>query len=263
MAPFLDALRDRVVIGDGAMGTELLKRGVPLGSPLGELNLSRPDWVKGVHREYAEAGAELHRTNTFTANRVRLRASGLESATREINLAGARLAREASGGRAHVLGSVGPLSDLGGAAEDVRRAFEEQCRALAEGGCDGLILETFTEFADLRQAVAAARTTGLPVVAQVALKEGKAKGVEEVAADVIGINCMDPEEAERAIRSVRGALLSTFPSAGPPQDGRYPVSPDQFEARVGRWVELGVRLVGGCCGTTPAHIRALAKGMGR
>lgn len=259
MAGFLEALRTRVVLGDGAMGTELRHRQPAFGTPIDHFNLICSDLVREVHRDYRAAGAEVLKTNTFTANRIRLRSHSLEAETREINLAGARLAREASEGRAHILGSVGPLSDRDLTREESGKAYEEQCRALAEGGCDGLLLETFTDLPDLRRAVSAARATGLPVVAQVALKQG----MEEVGADVVGINCLDPEEALGAIRSIRGTLLSCSPSAGLPELGRYPVSPDAFAAGAGRLVELGVRLIGGCCGTTPAHIRALARRLGR
>lgn len=284
MSEFLKALDERVVVGDGAMGTQIYAKGVPLGRSYDELNLSRPDLVREIHREYLEAGAEVLETNTFTANRLRLRAFGLDGKVRDLNLAAARAARDVAGRGAFVAGSVGPLTGIARdeqapADEEKGEVFLEQCRALADGGCDALILETFTDLEELKVALAAAKTTGLPVVCQLAfversktplgVSEGEAlRELEAAGADVIGANCTVPHRTvqtlERLGRQTR-ARLSAYPNAGLPQfvDGRYVylTTPEYF-ARTGlRLAAAGAALVGGCCGTGPEHVRALARAL--
>ena len=165
---FLAELEKRVLLGAGAMGTEFLRRGCLPKGPLDELNLSRPHLVLDVSREYRLAGAEVIKTNTFRANRISLAEAGLEDQVREINLAGAAIARDAARG-AFVAGCVGPVG--GEEREDLQEVYEEQCVALAAGGCDLLLLETFTTAVELPFALLAAHSTGLPVVFQMALPD--------------------------------------------------------------------------------------------
>ncbi|MFN3485528.1 MAG: bifunctional homocysteine S-methyltransferase/methylenetetrahydrofolate reductase [Planctomycetota bacterium] len=283
MSLFLKALDERVLVADGAMGTRIYARGIPLGRCYDELNVTRPDLILAIHREYREAGAEVLETNTFTANRLRLARFGLERKVRDINFAGALLARQIAGTAAFVAGSVGPLTGIRTAderpvaAEEKAEVFREQCEALAEGGCDLLILETFTDLEELKIALGAARSTGLPVVCQMAFVEKSRtplgiaaeralRELEAAGADVIGANCMVPHQALKTLGLLCArtrARLSAFPNAGLPEyvDGRYMylTTPEYF-AEVGRKLrDCGVNLIGGCCGTGPEHIRALAQ----
>ncbi len=280
---FLQRLSRGLLIGDGAMGTLLYSRGVPLGHSFEALNLSRPEQVLAVHREYAAAGAQLLESNTFAANRLALRPLGLEDQVGAINAAGVRLARQAAGAEGLVAGAVGPLPSHGEdgaglAPLEQRRLFREQMTALAEAGCDLFILETFSVIEQLEQALRVAGALALPAVAQMAFfEEGRSRhGVtaEEAAlrladagAAVIGANCgSGPRELLNVLRrmaAVTDRPLSGFANSGLPQyvNGRniYLATPDYF-ARMGQeMVAAGVRLVGGCCGTTPEHIGALAE----
>jgi homocysteine S-methyltransferase len=224
------------------------------------MNLARPHFVLDLHREYVQAGAELIKTNTFLANRFRLKGD-----VREVNLAGARLAREAARG-GFVAGSVGPLSDV--AAEGKLTAFREQCSALAEGGCDAILLETFTDPTDLGLAALAGRDTGLPVIAQLAATPGKCQPValfKTVMKSVqgVGVNCVTPNHALYALKHLEeysGVPRSAFPSAGLPGEE---APPETFQAWIRDLVAAGARLVGGCCGAGPDHIRAAAAAVGR
>jgi len=264
-SPFLDALKHGVLLGDGAYGTEFLRRGCLPGRPLDELNLTRPDLVRSLHREYRDAGSELTKTNTFLSNGFRLRPHGLDGRVREINQAGVRLAREAAPGGL-VAGVVGPLTECPWGERSAH--YEGQCSALAEGGCDVLLLETFMEASDLLAAVGAARKTGLPVVAQLALTldrgfDRMALHSERLGLSVLGTNCVDPDQALRCLERVaKGATLplSAFPSAGLPGEERPPGS---FARAIEALVDVGARLVGGCCGTGPEHIRAAATSLGK
>jgi homocysteine S-methyltransferase len=240
------------------MGTELLARGAAPGSCLPELNLSRPELVGAVHRDYAAAGAELHRTNTFTANRLRLAAHGLGDRVRDLNSAGARIAREAAGRSGRVVGSVGPLSDLEAPAAEKRRAYAEQCSILVEAGCGMIFLETFTESADLLAALEAASGFGVPVAA-LGVRDSVSRPAGELGAAWAGVNCTSPAEAARSLRAMRDldgrALLAAFPGAGPP--GAV-LAPERFAAEVAELGKSGARILGGCCGAGPEHVGALA-----
>jgi homocysteine S-methyltransferase len=249
---FLQALQNRVILGSGAMGTEFLRRSRESGHPLDELNLTRPHLVLSLSREYVEAGAELIKTNTFLANRLRLAKAGLENRVGDINLAGARLAREAAPD-GFVAGAVGPLSDVHASPVEKSEAFLEQCRALAAGGCDVLLLESFRRKEDLQLAVAAARETGLPVISQMAALEGKdLDGI--VSADVVGVNCVSGDQALSAMNKLSG-LRSAWPNGGMPGNE---VLPGAFAESIRGLVAAGARVVGGCCGAGPEHIRAAA-----
>ncbi len=264
------------------MGTMLYAKGVSLNRCFDELNLVSPQLVKEVHMGYVKAGAELLETNTFGANRFRLAKFDLAERVREINLAGARLARESAGEDLYVAGSVGPLGlrlePLGPTSrEEARKAFREQIVALAEGGVDLIVIETMMDLEEAHQALLAAReATSLPVVVQMTVQEDGntpsgaspedfGRQLDAWGADVIGINCgIGPaavlETLER-IAAVTTKKLSAQPNAGLPHsiDGRthYLCSPEYMAERASRFIQAGARIVGGCCGTTPEHIRAI------
>jgi methionine synthase / methylenetetrahydrofolate reductase(NADPH) len=262
---FLAELEKRVLLASGAMGTELMRRGTVPERPLDELNLTHPDRVLDLCRDYVAAGAEVIKTNTFLANAVHLSDAGLHGHVREINLAGARIARDAAKG-AFVAGSVGPTGFVAGT--DLHPVYEEQCAALAEGGCDLILLETFTTDDDLIYAYFAARATGLPVVCQMATGNGRlitrfASTKGEPRADVIGVNCVPAEAALEAVRRIGDFTTlprSAFPDGGMPD---VPVAEADFAEGIRRLVQAGARLVGGCCGAGPDHIRAAAAVLGR
>jgi len=262
---FLAALQERVILGDGAYGTEFLRRGGLPGRPFDELNLTRPHLVLQLHQEYLAAGSELTKTNTFLANGFRLKPHQLGGQVRDINKAGVQLAKEAARGGL-VAGTIGPLTEC---PRDERAAYyREQCEVLVDGGCDVLVLETFTEVSDLLAAMEIAKGSGLPVVCQLAQK--LERGFDRLVAmapkwgiDVVGTNCLDAEQTQFFIeRTAKDAKIpmSAFPSAGLP--GREQ-APWQFAELLESLVAAGVRLVGGCCGAGPEHIRAAAKQLGR
>jgi homocysteine S-methyltransferase len=266
------------------MGTLLYSKGVFINRCYDELNLSQPDLIRGIHREYLQAGAEIIETNTFGGSSFRLARHGLESRVHEVNVFGARLAREAAKSfDVWVAGSVGPLGiriePLGKTSfEEARQAFRNQVAALLEGGIDLIMLETFGYLEELHQAIGAARdvSSEIPIVAQVTIDEDgncldgadvetAAARLEEWGADVIGCNCsvgpvamLDAVERMRAVSSLP---LSAQPNAGIPRsvEGRniYLCSPEYMASYTRKFVAAGVRLVGGCCGTTPDHIRSM------
>jgi methionine synthase / methylenetetrahydrofolate reductase(NADPH) len=279
---FLQRLSEGVLVGDGAMGTLLYSRGVPLEVNFEHLNLVQPTLVGEVHAEYALAGAQVLETNTFGANALRLGAIGLEHKVRAINEAGVRLARQAAGAQRFVAGAVGPLLRPKGEQSELSRSekealLREQMEALAEGGVDLFILETFALLEDMEIALALAREFQLPAVAQMAfLQEGRTRegvSAEEAAvrlsgagAAVLGANCgAGPREMLQILErlAVSSTLpLSAFPNSGLPQyvEGRYIylATPEYFAAKGREMAAAGASLVGGCCGTTPEHIRLLA-----
>jgi homocysteine S-methyltransferase len=280
--PFLDALDARVLVCDGAMGTLLYAQGVFINRCFDALNLTDPDRVAAVHQDYVRAGADVVETNTFGANRLKLQAFGLADQTRDINISGARLARRGAGERVYVAGAIGPLGlriePWGKTASDEAEAyFREQAQALVEGGVDLLILETFRDVNEIRAAIAAVRSVcALPVVAQMTIEdEGNSldgtppeqfvPALHAAGADVIGINCgIGPAhmlEALERMAALTSARLSAQPNAGRPRDieGRtlYLTSPEYMASYARRFLASRVRLVGGCCGTTPDHIRQI------
>jgi homocysteine S-methyltransferase len=281
--PFLDALRARVLICDGAMGTQLYAQGVFVNRAFEELTLTQPDLVLGVHDSYVRAGADVLETNTFGANRLKLATFGLAEQASAINVAAARLARHAARDGAYVAGSMGPLGvrvEPWGKtgldeAEDI---FREQAEALAEGGVDAFILETFRDVSELGAAVRAVRqASNRPVVAMLTTGEDGASldgmpaeqftaRLLEFGPDVIGVNCsVGPAPMLDAIERIAAVaphvLLAALPNAGKPRDvdGRnlYLCSPDYMASYARRFALAGVRLIGGCCGTTPEHIRQI------
>jgi len=280
----LDRLREAVVVADGAMGTALYGRGVFINQSFDALCLSRPDLIAEVHREYLSAGAELLETNSFGANRARLAGHGLEEQVREINAAAVRLAREAAGDDAWVGGSMGPVGVAGQVAgqfgpEDLERIFAEQAEALLEAGIDAFVVETIPWLIEMEAALAAIRRldSSIPVVAMMTFtEEGETQGGETpeavverltaAGADVIGANCsVGPKPMLEVItRMTRpDALLAAMPNAGLPQsvEGRllYMASAEYFGKYARRFVKAGVRLLGGCCGTTAEHVRQMKR----
>ena len=280
---FLDCLeRRRVLLFDGAFGTMLYARGVYINQCYDSLNLHNAQLVREIHGDYVAAGADVVETNTFGANRVKLRDHGVEGDLEAINRQGVVLAREAAGDAVFVAGAMGPLGlkiePWGPTSVDEARAiFHEQAAALAAEGVDLFVLETFGDLNEIHQALAAVRAVSdLPVVAQMTLQEDGnslygtppelfARRLEEWGADVVGVNCsVGPkvafEAAERILR-VTSLPVAAQPNAGSPQnvEGRniYLASPEYFEEFTKRFIQAGVRVVGGCCGTTPAHIRAM------
>jgi len=280
--PFLERIDKRPVVCDGAMGTMLYSKGISLNRCFDELNAAMPQVVKEVHLAYVKAGAEVIETNTFGANKFRLQKFGLGEKVGEFNLAGARLAREVAGDDLYVAGAVGPLGmrlePLGlTSREEARAAFREQIAALVEGGVDLIIVETMMDLNEACQALLAAREVGqFPVILQMTvqddgitptgtLPEDFARALDEWGADLIGVNCsVGPaavlETLER-IAAVTEKRLSAQPNAGMPRtvEGRnlYLCSPEYMASYARRFIQAGARLVGGCCGTTPEHIKAI------
>ncbi len=291
---FLSRLKEGPVLCDGAMGTLLYAKGIFINRCYDELNLSQPDLIRSIHAEYLQAGAEVIETNTFGANSFRLARHGLRDRVRDINIAGASLARAAADHEhakkqveALVAGSVGPLGiriePLGKVArEEARAAFVEQISALVEGGVDIIILETMGYLEEVHQGILAAREVDpkIPVVAQVTIdEEGNcldgsspetfAAKLTDWGADVVGCNCsVGPVamlEALERVRRVTTLPTAAQPNAGMPRsvDGRniYLCSPEYMASYARKFARAGVLFVGGCCGTTPEHIHAMRAGL--
>src|SRR2546429_2009542 len=293
--PILNQLHQRPLLCDGAMGSLLYARGVTYEQCFDALNLSQPELISDIHREYINAGAEVIETNSFGANRAKLEAYNLGDRVREINFRAVRLAREAreiSGQPIFVAGAVGPTGRPLQAPDEhrlveVRAIFQEQIEALQEGGADLLILETFSSLAELRQAILAAKEVGgLPIIAQMSFYEdghtlsGQAAArvasvLNDMGVDVMGANCsVGPAATLDALEEMvaevqryqdgsqsRTHLFSAQPNAGlPTRIGNrffYVATPDYFADYALRFAQAGVRLIGGCCGTTPRHIAAM------
>jgi methionine synthase / methylenetetrahydrofolate reductase(NADPH) len=283
-AEFRKKLQSGVVVADGAMGTMLYTKGVFINRCFDELNLSSPQLVREIHQEYVKAGAEVLESNTFGGNRVRLTAFGLVEKLRAINEAGVQLARDAAGEKAFVAGAIGPLGTqiepLGPMSFlEARATFKEQADALISAGVDLLILETFYELNELREAIFAAREAAGPetvIVAQVTVDdEGRLRdgtnaltftsSLNDWPVDVIGVNCSaGPKVALETIEKMAPYTvkpLSAMPNAGVPAnvEGRniYLCSPEYMSQYARRFLQAGVRFLGGCCGTTPEHIKLI------
>jgi methionine synthase I (cobalamin-dependent)/5,10-methylenetetrahydrofolate reductase len=281
---FREQLLRRVMVADGAMGTVLYSKGVFINRCFDELNLSSPGMVKETHQEYVKAGAEILETNTFGANRTRLAAFGLAEKLKAINQAGVRLAREAAGDTVFVAGAIGPMGvriePLGAISfAEAREVFREQAEALVAAGVDLLILETFYDLNELREAIFAAREAAgsdMVIIAQVTIDdngnmrdgttpETYTQKLDEWPADVIGLNCsVGPkatlETIEEMMRYSRKPM-SAMPNAGLPAvvEGRkiYLCSPEYMAQYARRFLWAGVRIIGGCCGTTAEHIKLI------
>src|SRR6266852_241739 len=291
----LQQLRQRPMLCDGEIGSLLYARGITHEKCFDALNLSQPELIAGIHREYINAGAQIIETNSFGANRAKLEAYGLEEQVRPINKSAVRLAREAreiAGQPVYIAGAVGPSGRPLQAPDesrlsDLRRIFREQIEALQEGGADLLILETFSSLPELRQAVLAAQEVGgLPIVAQMSYSEDGhtlsgqsaarvAAVLDDLGVDVMGANCsVGPAATLDVLQEMIEAtvpfgdnkrtgpfLFSAQPNAGlPTRVGNrffYMATPDYFADYAVRFARAGVRLIGGCCGTTPRHIAAM------
>jgi methionine synthase I (cobalamin-dependent)/5,10-methylenetetrahydrofolate reductase len=285
-----ELLEESILIGDGAMGTLLGERGVGFGHPYARANLSHPEMVAAIHEQYIRAGATVIETNTFSANRYKLETHDLEDRVRQVNVEGARLASRAADGvggdRVLVLGAIGPLgrplAPVGPVSVDeAREVFLEQAEALLEGGADALLLETFTDLAELRLAYEAVNSLGAQVLAyKTFVEDGEtlAEGLPERAAREIsswgtvlaGANCtVGPQRMVEIIEQMSAGAgpVAAFPNPGLPQlvDGqiRFSQDVDHFAEYGVKLAEAGARLIGGCCGTTPAHIHALSVALER
>jgi len=288
----LDRLVDpeRIVLFDGAMGTMLYQRGVFINQCYDELNLRSPDLIREIHRQYVKSGAEVLETNSFGANRLKLTQYGLEGQVKEINRSAAQLARAVADEAEHpvlVAGAIGPLGvrlePYGPTSEaDARAVFHEQMASLKEGGADLFILETFGDLHEIKEAIRAAREVdpSMPVVAQMtigadhrtsygATAEDVARALDGWGADVIGLNCsVGPQiilECIERMVSVTRRKLSAQPNAGMPRDvgGRsmYMASPEYMATYARHLIHAGAKVLGGCCGTTPDHIKAICEGI--
>jgi methionine synthase I (cobalamin-dependent) len=271
------------VVTDGAWGTQLQARGLPVGGFPDAWNLERPDQVTAVARAYVEAGSQVVLTNTFGANRIRLEESGLAGRLREVNQQGVILSRQAAGDRARVFASIGPSGKLllSGdiTAAELQTAFEQQSAALAEAGPDALVVETMSDLDEARLAVAAAHATGLPVVACMVFDSGRnhdrtmmgitpeqaAESLAAAGADVIGANCGQGIAAFvpicQRLRAATDRPIWIKPNAGLPERvgdrAVYRTTPEEFAAHAKSLTAAGASFLGGCCGTTPDFIRAL------
>ncbi len=284
MATFLEALASGSLVVDGAMGTQLYERGVLFSVCFEELNLTKSELVRKVHEDYVRAGATVIETNTFGANRFRLERHGLVGEVRNFNLAGARIAREMAGDATYVAGSMGPTGLVPGIAKRAENTiaydtFAEQAAALADGGVDLLVLETFRHMDELEMAIKAARAGAphLPLLASVTFDatgtvadgtdpEHVAQALAKWGVDMIGVNCGDgPQLSLSMAERMRGVSLPLCvqPNAGLPRnvDGRllYMATPEYFDVFARRMMQAGATMVGGCCGTTPEHVKWMAK----
>ena len=284
MQDFIQAVADEhVYLFDGAMGTMLYAKGVFINKCYDELNLRSPEIVLDVHREYVRAGAEILETNTYGANTVKLRAFGIEDELRDINRAAVDIARTAAGDSVYVAGAIGPLGiriePYGPTAlEEAREFFREQAKALLEGGVDLFVLETMSNISEIEQGIIAIRDIcSLPVIAQATIGTDVrtaygdtprtiAQRLDRAGADVIGLNCsVGPDvmlDAIEEMTAVTAKKISCQPNAGLPREvnGRqmYMASPDYMGKYAKRLIHKGVKFIGGCCGTTPEHIKVIA-----
>ncbi|RUM35742.1 MAG: bifunctional homocysteine S-methyltransferase/methylenetetrahydrofolate reductase [Desulfobulbus sp.] len=281
---FRDYIQNHVVLGDGALGSYLFERGVERGRNLDLLNVQAPDVVFSAHEEYIRAGSQLIETNTFGAGRFKLREAGIEGQVFAINRAGAEIAAKAAGHQVYVAGSVGPsgitfpFEEEEITLDDIRESFREQVRGLAEGGADLLIIETFSNLDEILLAIEVAKSEApaLPVVSQMVFPARArtvrgddaltcAQQMRDAGADLVGTNCGRGIDAMvLAIEKMsplagEGVALSAFPNAGMPEMvGHrmiYPAQPGYMATRAREMIRKGVHLIGGCCGTTPAHVQ--------
>jgi 5-methyltetrahydrofolate--homocysteine methyltransferase len=291
-----DVSRTRPLLGDGAMGTQLMLAGLEQGSCGEAWNLTAPDRVLAIQRRYAEAGSDCIITNTFGGSRIMLNRHGHADHVVEINRAGVEIAREAFGGRpGFVLGDIGPFGGLmepyGEFSEtQVREAFEEQAKALVDAGADAIIIETQTSLEELAIGIAAAKAAGAPcVIGSMAYDvtldgstfrtmmgidpERAAEFMQEQGADIVALNCgtgMDMERARQAIERYKQSTalpVMAQPNAGQPKLVNlkvvYDETPDQMVRGVRPLLECGTNIIGACCGSTPDHIRAFRQAMDR
>ncbi len=278
----LEELKDNILLADGAMGTLLYSHGV--GSCFEELNLSNPTEIEGIHEAYIKAGASVIQTNTYGANYQKLSRYGLEDSVKEINEAAVKIAKKAAGNQAFVVGTIGGIRSFKRATvtmDEIKHSFKEQLSALLDQGVDGILLETYYDFEELKTVLKIARKeTNKPIIANVSLHEiGVLQDgtqladaffeLEDLGADVIGLNCrLGPYHMIRSLEEVpipKRAFLSVYPNASLPEyvEGRlvYETHVNYFKESALLFRDQGVRLIGGCCGTTPKHIEAIASAL--
>ena len=276
---FLKRMENEILIADGAMGTLLYSYGKD--SCLEQLNLSHPDQIIGIHKAYLDAGADIIQTNTYAANYLKLSRYGLEDSVKEINKVAVQLAKQASTPNSYIIGSIGGnrgINPQSVSIEEIKSSFQEQLHALLLEGVDGILLETYYDLEELETVLTIARkATHLPIIAQVSTHEvgllqnhtpiaEAMQRLENLGADIVGLNCrLGPHHMLMAFEQIpipSKAYLSAYPNAGLPSytDGEfhYDGEPDYFRKSARAFREQGVRLLGGCCGTTPEHIRAFA-----
>ncbi|MBW2290822.1 MAG: homocysteine S-methyltransferase family protein [Deltaproteobacteria bacterium] len=279
-----DLIADGPVLLDGAWGTELQARGLAPGEMPDFWNLSRPDRVEEVARAYVEAGSQIILTNTFRANRIAAGSHADVDRIEEVNRAGVEISQRASAGKSRVFASIGPSGKLllggGVAPEELLAAFDEQARALAKAAPDALIVETMTDLAEAEIAITAAKATGLPVVACMVFDSGKrkdrtmmgvtaseaAEALTGFGADIVGANCGNGIEGYIPICAAMSAATDRpiwiKANAGIPEfangEFRYTTTPEKFVSYRGALIDAGANFIGGCCGTSPSFIRALA-----
>ncbi len=282
MGDLLETLREKMLIGDGAMGSLLYSYGVD--RCFEEHNLTHPEQVLHIHEAYIAAGADIIQTNTYGANYIKLARHGLEDQVKKINTAAVQLAKKAANENTFILGTIGGIHGSKtsiGSTEEIKRSFREQLYCLLLEGVDGLLLETYYDFDELKTVLKIAReATDIPIITNVSMHEAGVlqNGVslpealaelEALGADVVGVNChLGPHHMLKSLASVpilEKALLAVYPNASFPgyHDGKlfYENEPDYFEKYAEKFREVGVHLIGGCCGTTPEHITALKKGL--
>ncbi|MGG0463391.1 bifunctional homocysteine S-methyltransferase/methylenetetrahydrofolate reductase [Priestia aryabhattai] len=278
----LEDLKSKILIGDGATGTLLYSHGID--SCFEELNITKPEEVSRIHRAYVEAGANVIQTNTYAANYQKLARYGLEDSVKDINVAGVKLAKQAAKDQAYVVGTLGGIRSFQKNAislEEVKRSIREQMFWLLNEGVDGLLFETYYDFEELKTVLTLARKeTDKPIITHVSLhdigvlQDGRPladalKELEELGADVVGLNCrLGPYHMIQSLEEVPlpdRAFLSAYPNASLPAyvEGKleYETNEDYFVESARLFREQGVRLIGGCCGTTPAHVRAMSSAL--
>ena len=281
---FRDALKQRILVGDGAMGTFLYKMGFPIGVPYEQYNVLKPEVVLSVHQQYVDAGAQVIQTNTYQANSVKFARYGIEEQVDEINRAAVRLARQAAGEKAFVVGTVGSIRD--GKRGNVRtltltNALHEQIHALLSENVDGLLFETFYDLEEMKLAVRIAREeSNIPIICQFAAEdsgrtvdgytlEDAFAQLKQEGADVIGFNCRTgPNGILKLLDSIDNKTdlpYSIYPNAGAASfvDGKYEYTagPEYFASMATKFADRGAHIIGGCCGTTPKHVKAMAEAL--
>ena len=284
MKNIIETLNERTLVFDGAMGTTIYSRGVFINTCFDELNLSRPDLIKEIHQEYVDAGADVILTNTFGANSIKLKKYGLGGKCKEINEAGVKLAKEIAGDKVYVLGSVGSRLKLGSIMtsenqQEIEDSYHEQISALVKAGVDGIMLETYFDLKELLLGAKIAKSYNIPVIASMTSRkeletpEGLdiAKALQKLDKcsdiDALGLNCtIGPHAMLSAVKKVIDKIhkpLIIRPNAGNPKklEGRtiYMNTPEYFTTYCKHYIELGVKGVGGCCGTGHKHIEDMAK----
>lgn len=275
----LEELERKILIADGAMGTLLYSYGTDCCFE--QLNLTHPDQIESIHKAYIEAGADVIQTNTYSANYIKLQRYGLEEQVKELNSAAVRLAKKAAGSSTYILGTIGGIRGTGPSSltiEEIKRSFREQLYCLLLEGVDGILLETYYDLEELETVLTIARSqTDIPIIAQISLQEvgilndrtpinTAIQRLEELGADVIGLNCrLGPFHMLKTLEEVelpKRAFLSAYPNASLPSyvDGKFQYEGDAeyFKNSAEQFRSQGIRLLGGCCGTTPAHIEAFA-----